>query len=386
MDKTIYLDNAATTFPKPESVYSFMDEFYRKYGVNAGRSGYKLSKKASELIQDTRKKVANLVRLNDSSKIIFTPSATIAMNQILNGLDWTKIRNVYISDFEHNAIARTLHHISKRYNFKTHFIDLNSDTFNINTKDLAPKLANYKPDLICISHVSNVTGYIFPIEQIIEMISSSDPIIVLDCSQSLGLVDIDFSKLDIDFAVFAGHKTLYGPFGVAGIINNTKKVKLSEFIVGGTGSDSTNLDMPNDGHLKYEAGSYNIQAIAGLNAAIKWISETKIDVIYNKEKELTDYLVSKLKEIEEIELYVPHNRSKHISIVSFNIIGYSAEDVANILDQDFNISVRAGHHCAPYIGKFLNANQGVVRVSLSYFNDKDDVDTLISAINDILWR
>ncbi|MBL4935572.1 aminotransferase class V-fold PLP-dependent enzyme [Clostridium sp. YIM B02515] len=386
MDKTIYLDNAATTFPKPECVYTFMDEFYRNYGVNAGRSGYKLSKKASEIIQETRTELSNLVGVNDQRKIIFTPSATIAINQVLYGLDWSKIRNVYISEFEHNAIARTLHHLSKKFNFKIHFLKFSPDTFEINTKDLAPKLINDKPDLVCISHISNVTGYILPIEQIIEMVSVSSPIILLDCAQSIGLVDIDLSKLDIDFAVFAGHKTLYGPFGVAGIVNNSKKVKLSEFIVGGTGSDSTNLDMPSDGTLRYEAGSYNIQAIAGLNAAIKWIEETKTNVIYRKEKELTDYLVNKLEEIEEIQLYLPKDRDRHIGIVSFNIDGYSSQEVASILDRDFNISVRAGHHCAPYVGRFLNTNEGVVRVSLSYFNDKEDVDILIEALNEILWR
>jgi cysteine desulfurase family protein len=386
MDKTVYFDNAATTFPKPDCVYNFMDEFYRNYGVNAGRSGYKLSKKASEMIVDTRMEIADLVGISDPSKVIFTASATIAINQILRGLDWNIIKNVYISPFEHNAIARTLHYLKSKYDFNIHILDFNPDTFEVDTKKLAPKLAYNKPDLVCLSHVSNVTGYVLPIEQLLEMVTVSNPILVLDCAQSLGLIDINLSKLNIDFVVFAGHKTLYGPFGIAGIINNSKKTKLSEFIVGGTGSDSTNLSMPKETPLMYEAGSYNIQAIAGLNAAVKWIKNTKMNALYRKEKELADYLVTKLDNIDEVEMYLPKDRGRHIGIVSFNINGFSSGEVADILDEEFNISVRAGHHCAPYVGEFLKSDNGFIRVSLSYFNCKEDIDLLVDSLNDILWR
>lgn len=392
MSKTVYLDNAATTFPKPECVYKYMDEFYRQYGVNAGRSGYKLSMIANEVIQETRKELCGLVGIEDANKVIFTPSATIAMNQVLNGLDWTTIKNVYISPFEHNAVARTLYYLSKIYSFEVNFLDFNPNTFEIDTKKLMPKLVNSKPDLVCISHISNVTGYILPVEQLLEMIDSvgSDPIIVLDCAQSLGLINIDLSKLNIDYAIFAGHKTLYGPFGIAGIINNSKKVKLREFIVGGTGSDSTNLEMPKEEPNMYEAGSYNVQAIAGLNAAIKWIKDIKVDTLYKKEMELTNYLIDELEKLNDyVDLYLPKDMDRHIGILAFTLRDYNKytpNQVADILDREFDICVRAGHHCSPYISNFFNVDDGFVRLSLSYFNSKNDIDIFTAALEDILGR
>ncbi|GIM28837.1 cysteine desulfurase [Clostridium polyendosporum] len=383
MSDIIYLDNASTTFPKPESVYNFMDEFYRKNGVNAGRSSHKLSRIANDLIDDTRRELTDLVKINNKSRVVFTSSATVALNQVLNGLDWSTIKNVYVSPFEHNAIMRTLHYLNKKFDFVIHILDFNSETFELNTKALKPNLSQNMPDLVCVSHVSNVTGYILPIEQLTEILSDYNPIVILDCAQSMGLIDIDLNKLNIDYAIFAGHKTLYGPFGIAGYINNSNKVALKEFIVGGTGSDSINLNMPEVEPYMYEAGSYNIQAIAGLNAAIKWIKQTKVYFIYKKEKELTDLLVSELEQLDGIEIYIPKDRERHIGIVALNIDGYSAEDVARVLDEEFNIAVRAGHHCAPYFRDFINIYEGTVRVSLGYFNDKEQIKYLIESLENL---
>lgn len=385
MNRTIYLDNAATTFPKPNCVYDFMDEFYRNNGVNAGRSSHRLSLIASNLIEDTRKELADLVKINDKSKVIFTPSATVALNQVLNGLEWSKIKNVYVSPFEHNAIMRTLNYLSKKYEFKIHILDFDNKTFELSTKLLKPKLAQNMPDLVCISHISNVTGYILPVEELTKMMREYDPIVLLDCAQSMGLVDINLSKLNIDFAIFAGHKTLYGPFGIGGYINNSKKVTLNEFIVGGTGSDSTNLNMPEIEPYRYEAGSYNIQAIAGLNAAIRWIKNEGVDNIYKRKEELTFLLINELERLDSIELYVPKSRGRHIGIVAFSICNYLSEDVARILDEEFNIAVRAGHHCSPLVHNFLGVegSSGTVRVSLSYFNDEKDIYYLIKCLKEL---
>ena len=383
MNKTIYLDNAATTFPKPECVYKKMDEFYRECGVNAGRSSYKLSRIASMLIDDTRGKLAKVVNLESKENIIFSPSATISLNQILNGLDWSTIKNVYVSPFEHNATMRTLNYLKNKYIFNIHVLDFDDESFELKIRELRPKLAQNIPDLICVSHVSNVTGYILPIEAILEEVKTYNPIVILDCSQSIGLVDLDLKKINVDFAVFAGHKTLYGPFGIAGYINNNSKVNLKEFIVGGTGSDSTNLNMPEHGVHKYEAGSYNVQAIAGLNAALVWLNEIGVDSIYKKKKQLTEILVMELEKVDGIEIYLPKDRTRHIGIVSLNVIGYNSEDVAKILDEEFDIAVRAGHHCAPYFGEFLKIEQGTVRVSIGYFNSNDDIRCLIESLREL---
>lgn len=381
----IYFDNAATTFPKPEIVYDFMNKFYRENGVNAGRGSYKKAKIASDLINDTRKRLASLINLDNKDKVIFTPSATIALNEILGGLDFSSIKNIYVTEFEHNAVMRTLNYKKKiNEEIKINIIPFNNETFELDEATLKVMFAKDNPDLIIISHVSNVTGYILPIKKIFELAQKYKPVKVLDCAQSLGLIDININEIEVDFLVFAGHKTLYGPFGASGYFNLYEGVFIP-YIVGGTGSDSTNLDMPEELPIRYEAGSYNVQAIAGLNVALKWIDKVKAESIFNHKKELTDYLVSGISELDNIELYVPKDKSKHIGIVSFNICGIPCDEIASILDEDFNIAVRAGHHCAPNIGEFLGgeALKGNVRVSLGYFNKKAEIDTLIEALEEI---
>lgn len=393
----IYLDNAATTFPKPEVVYNTMNDFLRYSCVNPGRGSYEKARNAMELIEDTRILLSDLVHDKGNYDVIFMPSATIAINQVLNGLDWEKIRNVFITPFEHNAIMRTLHEMSKRYNFEVTVLPFDTKSFQLDIDKSEILFAEKQPELLLMSHVSNVLGLIIPIEKISNMCRkyNKQSNIMIDASQSLGLVEMDVNKIDCDFIIFAGHKSLYGPLGIGGIIMK-KSIKLKTFIFGGTGSDSLNLDMPNDSYLRYESGSQNIYAISGLNAGIKWILQQGIENIFSHEKELTRYLVSELKKLKGIEMYVPQDDDSHIAVTSLNIKGYTAEDIGNILDQDFNIAVRTGHHCAPFISRFLdgkniysiheniNSGYGTVRISLGFFNRKEDIDRLVNAFNDIL--
>ncbi len=383
MEGIIYLDNAATTFPKPEEVYDYMDSFYRNYGANAGRGGHSLSRMATKIIDETRELLCDLVDYNKLERVIFTPSATIALNQILRGLDWSTIHNVYISPFEHNAVVRTLYSLKQEYSFNIFEIEFNKFTFELDYQRLSQMMAHNKPDLFVLTHISNVLGLILPIEEIIIAGEKYQPITVIDCSQSLGLVPISITKASIDFIVFAGHKTLYGPFGASGYIDNSD-IELKCYITGGTGSDSTNIEMPKSFPLAYEAGSLNIQAIAGLNASLKWINKIGVSNIYFKKKELTEQLIKMLLEIEDIELYLPNKRDKHIGIIPFNVKGYLPDQLAYILDCDYNIAVRAGHHCAPKIGSFLEASFGTVRASLGYFNTFEDIKKLYEAIEEII--
>ena len=383
MERIIYLDNAATTFPKPECVYEKMDFINRNLAVNSGRGSYKLSRLASEIIKECRENIASLLNIQNSNKVIYTPSATIAINQILGGINWGCVNNIYVSPFEHNAIMRTLHLLQKEYNFEINIIPFDPTTFRLDERKLKILVAEKKADVIMLSHISNVTGFILPIKRIYEIAKDEDTITVIDASQSAGLVNLEVN--DYDFLVFAGHKTLYGPFGIAGFIKNTN-IELNEFIVGGTGSDSKNLEMPSELPGRYEAGSYNIQAIAGLNESIKWIRSNGIENIKIKEQKLTEFLVKELQLIDELEIYVPEDSKEHIGIVSFNVDGFDASEFADILDEEFNISVRAGHHCAPNIGEFLGgqAEEGLIRVSLSYFSGREDIIALKDAIIDIV--
>jgi len=381
MEWMIYLDNAATTFPKPERVYKALDEANRNLAVNVGRGSYKVAREAMKLIDETKKKIIGLVHAPRGANVIFTASVTIALNEILNGLTLPAGANIYVSPFEHNAVARTVHLLKKKKQIKIIELPINPETLEIDIDRMKYQFSKERPVCVCCSHVSNVTGYVLPISSIFKNAKQYGAITVLDAAQSMGLLDFDAELIGADFIAFAGHKTLYGPFGIGGFID-VKGIPLDDYVVGGTGSDSLNLDMPADSPYKYESASPNIVAIAGLNAALE---ELDVEGIFTKEKELTEYLISGLNQIEGVRLYLPP-KDKRIGIVSFNLSGYKADDVGMILDEDYNIAVRTGYHCAPFIHKYLKDEKslGTVRVGLGRYSTKMDLDTLISSLKNII--
>lgn len=380
MEKLIYLDNAATTFPKSIRVYDVMDEVSRTCAVNAGRGAYRLANKANSIIENTKKQLLELVNAPSTSKVVFTPSITIALNMILQGIDWKKGDIVYISPYEHNAVARTLEKIRNDYQIEVRLMPL-SDDYEINIRLLEDLFVMDKPKCVCCTGISNVTGYILPTNEIFEAAKIVNAITILDSAQSLGLIEQDCKN--IDFIAFAGHKALYGPFGIGGFIYQNS-VNLDTVIVGGTGSDSLNLAMPQEPPYRYEPASANIVAIAGLNAALE-----EMDVLgnYQNEKQLTEYLVRSLEKIPEVRLFIP-NRDNHIGIVSFNLrnSGLSADEVGRILDEEFGIAVRTGYHCAPYIHDIIGdiEYKGTVRIGLGKYNSYEDIDFLCEAIEGIV--
>ena len=379
----IYLDNAATTFPKPESVYVAMDKMNREGAVNAGRGAYMLARNASKLITDTKLLLRRLVHLDITSPVVFTPSITVAINQIVNGLYIRENANIYVSPYEHNAVARSLHELSKKRHLKIIEIPLNSN-LEIDLIKLKYEFSKNKPDVLFSTHISNVTGYILPIEDIFNESKKYNCINVLDSAQSMGLIDIRADLLKVDFIAFTGHKTIYGPFGIGGFIN-VSGIDLNVFIAGGTGSDSLNLEMPIDKESRYEASSQNIVAIAGLNAALTCLEQKK-----NLEHEitLTEYLIANLSNIKGVKLYLTSDNKKHIGIISITLEGISSEDVGIILDEDYDIAVRTGYHCAPFIHKYLKDEKliGTIRISVSRFTLKENIDQLIKALKEILYE
>ena len=224
-----------------------------------------------------------------------------------------------------------------------------NDIFEIDIEKMKYEFSKDKPEAVFCTHVSNVTGYVLPIEEIFGESKKQGSINILDSAQSMGLIDIRADLIKVDIIAFAGHKTLYGPFGIGGFIN-VSGIKLNTFITGGTGSDSLNLDMPSGNESKYESASANIVAIAGLNAALESLDQRKC---YEHEKELTKYLIERLSNNKKVKMYLPNDLENHIGIVSLTVDGFSSEDIGIILDEDFDIAVRTGYHCAPYIHKYL---------------------------------
>ena len=371
-----YFDNAATTFPKPECVYEYMDKFYRESGGSAGRGQYALAQNSGSLIADTRARVKELLHC-PAKQVVFTPTATIALNIILQGIIKGGARNIYISPFEHNAVTRTLHAFEDRIKILQLQVD---EDLNYNLEKIRYQFDAVKPDAVIVSHASNVIGLVSPVEDIFACAKKYDARTVVDMAQSAGLVDCNVGLESFDFAVFAGHKTLYGPTGISGFVMKPE-IKLPTVIYGGTGFESANQDMPESIPERFEMGTLNIAGIAGLNAALKWIAEQTIEKIYQKEEENREHLLDILGKYEFIKTVGCVEDRKYVGIVSCLIEGISSDSVGSIFNEQ-GISVRTGLQCAPLAHKFVNTfPAGTVRFSVNYFTNDDDFEELRRALD-----
>lgn len=374
----IYLDNAATTYPKPECVYKAIDNANRQMAFNAGRGSYKKAKDVANIVDETRELLADIIK-TDKDNVIFKTSSTSALNNILLGLEWNEGDNIYVSPFEHNSVIRPLEYIKRAYNANIIILPFDKTTWEISS-EAWDMFALKRPKCVICSSKSNVTGYKLPVNMIFKQSKKYNAINILDASQSFG-VDRKILKENTDFIVFAGHKSLYASFGVAGFIKlSNVNLKITEF--GGTGSDSLNHNMPDELPNKYEAGSKNIVAIIGLNESLKWLQKNDVE---KKEEELTEYLYKELTQVSKIIIYTPVEYQKCVGILSINVDGYSPDDVASILDEEFDIAVRKGYHCAPFVHDFIDSKKfnGTVRISLNYFNSKEEIDELIAALKSL---
>lgn len=379
----IYLDNAATSFPKPEVVYQMVDYVQRNLAVNVGRGSYQAASEAMKIVDETRYLLAKLVGVDNPNNVVITPSATIAANEIIYGLEWTAFKNVYITPFEHNAIARPLQMIKDHYGIKIIQLPFDPVSQQFDAEKAKVLFAKYSPDYIFINQVSNVTGMICPVKSISSLAQKYNAEVIVDGSQAVGLLDIDLERDGIDYLIFAGHKTLYASWGIGGFISR-HKCNLKSHLAGGTGSNSLDLSMGNNGPTRYEPASPNIIAIASLNRSLKWIEEVTRKDIWLHKKALVNAITNGLQERGCI-LYMPRDMADHTSVVSFNIEGYTAREVGTILSQDFDIAVRTGYHCAPFVHDFLGTkeNEGTVRVSVGYFNTSEDIEALLGALDDL---
>ena len=374
---SFYFDNAATTFPKPECVYDFMDSFYREHGGNAGRGQYKLAAAASKMISETRGFIQKILCCANKD-VIFAPSATVALNMVIQGLIADdKKKTVYISPFEHNSVTRVLHHFEKSGKIRVRQLFV-SQNFEYEIEKINAQFAELPPDIVIVSHASNVIGLVAPVLEIFAVAKKYGALTVTDMAQTAGLLPLDVASDLVDFAVFAGHKTLYGPFGIGGFAKS-RNVALEPVLFGGTGVDSANQEMPENIPGRYEMGSQNICAVAGLHAAAQWFLQNQ-DEIRAAEEKNHQRLLEILRQYDFVKIAGPADRfsekTKCIGVVSTVFDGYAAEDIGNVFDE-MEIAVRTGLQCSPLAHKFLGTfPAGTVRFSVGYFTSEENFRAL----------
>ena len=375
-----YFDNAATSYPKPDEVYSFMDSFYRNFGGSAGRGQYTMANTAKGMIDETRSLLSELLHC-PAKQVIFTPTATIALNMIIQGVIQKGAGSIYISPFEHNAVTRTLRHFEKSSSISVTELSV-TDSMTYDISRIRYQFDAVRPDFVIISHASNVTGLVAPVEELFALAKEYGAITLVDMAQTAGIVELNVGLETIDFAVFAGHKTLLGPTGASGFVM-TPSFDLPPVLFGGTGYDSANQDMPSSIPERYEMGTLNIASIAGLNASLKWIKTQTIDHLFKEEELRRKRLLEILGKYDFLKVVGHVKGRKYVGIVSCLFDGISSDSVGCVFAER-GISVRTGLQCAPRAHVFLGTYPaGTIRFSVNVFTTECDFDELIDALDDI---
>lgn len=379
MGQTAYFDNAATTYPKPDCVHDAMDDFYRHHGDgSAGRGAYAGARDAGRMLADVRQALGRLFH-TEQHVAVLTSSATEALNLVLQGQDYTAGETVYISPFEHNAVLRPLHALRKRTPFSVERLAVDRKTLHYDLPAIEAQFAMHPPRLVVLSHASNVCGAIAPAADIFARAKRTGAMTVLDMAQTAGLIDIDLVAAQADAAIFAGHKTLLGPFGAAGVMLR-KGIRLRPLIYGGTGVDSANPDMPDEAPLRYEAGSRNMLAAAGLRAALGYIEREGIDTLFERERQARERLLALLADYDFLHLIVPEHG---IGVISATFDGLAPDEAGKVLGER-GIAVRTGLHCAPEAHRFLGTfPAGTVRFSVSAMMGEKEFAVLRTALDEI---
>lgn len=379
---SIYLDNASTTFPKPESVPRSIYNFLTNIGGNPGRSNHDNALQTNRILVESREAVAQFFNYKSIENVIFTSNITTSLNILINS-SLSLGDHVITSSMEHNSVLRPLFNLKNQGLIELDIVYANKFGF-ISTEELKNTI---KPNtkMIVINHASNVIGSIQPIKEIGDICKRNNIFFVLDTAQSAGVLDIDFTKLNLSALAFTGHKSLFGPQGIGGfIIDDNLNKSCNPYILGGTGSLSHSLTQPDFLPDKFESGTLNMPGIVGLMEGIKFIQNEGINTIYSKNNFLRNYFIEEIKNINGVILYDDKYNNNYTSCISLNITDMDTAELSFILDSDFGIKNRSGLHCAPLAHKTIGSfPSGTVRLSLSYFNTKEDIDYTISAINKI---
>lgn len=376
----IYLDNAATSWPKPEAVYAAVDRYQRDLGASAGRGAYRSATEAGRMVEAARRSCAALLGVGDATRVVFTPGATAGLNLAIHGL-LRRGDHVVSTVCAHNSVLRPLAEAGRRLGVETTYIGCDDQGIVAAAEVAAAMRPNTR--LIAVTHASNVTGAIQPVADIAALTANSDAFLLVDAAQTLGHLPVEFRSLGADVLVASGHKGLLGPLGVGVmVIREGVDSELQPMQQGGTGVESQLDRQPDELPMRYEAGSMPAPAIAGLGAAIDFLRDRAIDAVHAHESMLVERLLARLRELPSVRVYGPVGSQQRASVVSFSAEGYDPQELAAALDASAGVEVRAGLHCAPKMHAALGTldSGGLVRISPGWSTTVDDVDRAAAAI------
>jgi cysteine desulfurase/selenocysteine lyase len=377
----IYFDNACTTL-KPKPVVDAVVEYYTEYTGCAGRSIHKLSKKTTEKFEEARQKVGKFINA-ESDEIIWTKNTTEAINVVANSLDFKKGDKVIITNLEHSSNLIPWQVLAEKNIIDLDFVLCNKEG-EFDPESFKEKI-DRKTKLVSISFMSNVTGTIAPIKEIVKIAHDNGSLVLADGAQAVPHLSVDVKKLDLDFLAFSGHK-MCGPTGI-GCLYGKKELldKLSSFIVGG----ETVTDADLNSHVfekipqKLEGGIQNYAGVIGLGATVDYLKKIGMDNIEKHEKELAKNLLEGISNINGLSIIGPKDWKKKDALVAFTVKGLGPHDVAMLLDHE-NICIRSGMHCAYSFHKFINESKGSARASLYFYNTKEEIAIFIDKLNNIV--
>jgi cysteine desulfurase family protein len=377
----IYLDNAATSFPKPESVYRALDHVARTSLGNPGRAGHKMAREAEMALDGCRHLLNQFFHGEAPERFVFTLNCTDALNMGIKGTI-KEGDHVITTDLEHNSVSRPLRALELVGRIS--LTRVKADAGGTVDPEAIRKAITPKTRLIALTHASNVLGTVQPIADVGRIARERDLLFLVDAAQTAGVLPIDVQNMLIDLLAFPGHKGLLGPTGT-GALYVGSRAKLGAWREGGTGGDSSSETQPREFPYFLEGGTPNVLGVAGLAAGIKYLQERGLSAIHAHEVELTERLWQRLDGLDGCVVYGHRDAARRVGTISFSTESFPASDLGAILDVDFNIAIRPGLHCAPYIHRSLGTfPDGTVRVSPGPFNTQDDIDGLSQALAEVI--